>query len=1171
MTKFKNVVCCRIFDDTISVNFMEMVFLASDRVLRPMIIAKQLDIKGIDKAATPRTNLVKELEKYSRHSELVEKRTSTGASTAVIGDTIDSVSAVLATGILLQKPKIERPVAKERPNILSKRPRFRPQQRSSSTDSTSSTSSSSSQALNLSTRSYEATAPAVETNIVEPAEVPISAAAALTIPNPSIIMSTSIATPPTITVTSKGVSQVMVPVSTNSAFPAGPNDVVVPVGNGYVVYKPRDEVSSGVTKLAAPTSSLVGLQPSSIATPNLCPQQVINITPGSSITSGSVFSSGSAVMSGGAISSVPVISQSQSGFTSGSMFPSGSAITPGIAISSVPVISQNQSGFTSGRVFSSGSVITPGIAISSVPVISQSQSGLTSGSMFVSGSAITSGSAISSVPIISQSQSGFTSGNVFLSGSASMSGSAISSVPFISQNQSGLIFPSGSAIRTGNALSTVPVISQSQSGFTNTDLVSEIIARASLSVSTPASVFAELVSVTTPQTNVHVGSLKSVFTEPAAGLLNVTVAQSSHSVLTSESTFTVPAAGRLNILTVPKTSSEMAQCVSTRSGPLQIIAPASGNMKAPISFPCIKSLSGSTKPALRLVHTKSTLPVSNTSVSTRSASGSIVASYKSSLPVSNSLPVSTRSASRSVVAFSKSSLAVSNSSVSTRSASKSIVAFSKSSLPVSNSLSVSTRSASRSTVAISKSSLPVSNSLPVSTRFASRSTVAISKSSLPVSNSLSVSPRSASKSIVAFSKSSLPISIPQSGLTRHAAGLVKTSSASPSLVSQLSSPKEMVVRPPVSFVNIKMPPSSLPMVAKTHLGDQVVYVSPTATIVHSPVQSSSVTQDPTITVSSVNVSKPSDVTLTVPVNHDQSVLQHKAAVQAGHGLKQRHLVITQSPMEQNIDTKETLSTGDHLVSILKKPFSELKQNEAELLSAFKNSAAGASKPVTNDVDKAISVTSNLESVSTGTVNKVESLNTETVDNVPVSNLANTYVPVTVDNSEPVNTSTGKLKSLLPANNVTVASSPYLTLIPTPVPASTGTYLQPPNVHPTYLIKNTSLSVSLTSIPSSVTNTNCVSTVTSCVSDLNRPLKLSDTGVTESDKDVIPTVDSTQVTAANENEIVCIRKVILPSNSMAPPPSYNTRIGAPPPNSHNMRIGSQTIARPKNPMLIGLDD
>ena len=1065
MTKFENVVFCRFFGDTVSFNFVEMVFLASDRVLRPMIIAKQLDIKGIDKAATPRTNLVKELEKYSRHSELVEKRTSTGASTAVIGDTMDSVSAVLATGILLQKPKIERPVAKERPNILSKRPRFRPQQRSSSTDSTSSTSSSSSQALNLSTRSYEATAPAVERNIVEPADVPISAAAALTIPNPSIIMSTSIPTPPTITVTSKGVSQVMVPVSTNSAFPAGPNDVVVPVGNGYVVYKPRDEVSSGVTKLAAPTSSLVGLQPSSITTPNLCPQQVINITPGNAITSGSMLSSGSAVTSGG-------------------------------AILSVPVIYQNQSGFTSGSLFSSGSVITPGIAIPSVPVITQSQSGLTSGNMFSSGSAITSGSVISSVPVISQSQSGFISGSVF---------------------------SSGSAITSGSVLSTVPVISQSQSGLTNTDLVTEIIARASLSVSTPASVFAELVSVTTPQTSLHVGSLKSVFTEPAAGLLNVTVAQSSHSVLTSESTFTVPAAGRLNILTVPKTSSQMAQCVSTRSGPLQIIAPASGNMKAPISFPCIKSLSGSTKPPLRLVHAKSSLPVSNSlSVSTRSASGSIVA-------------------------------------------------FSKSSLPVSNSLSVSTRSASGSIVAFSKSSLPVSNSLSVSTRSASGSIVAISKSSPPVSNSLSVSKRSASKSIVAFSKSSLPISMPQSGLTRHAAGLVKTSSVRPSLVSQLSSPKELVVQPPVSFVNIKMPPSSLPMVAKTHLGDQVVYVSPTATIVHSPVQSSSVTQDPTITVSSVNVSKPSDVNLTVSVNHDQSVLQHKAAVQAGHGLKQRHLVITQSQMEQNIDTKEALRTGDHLVSILKKPFSELKQNEAELLSAFKNSAAVASKTDTNEVDKPISVTSNLESVSTAAVNKVESLNTETVDNVPVSNLTNTYVPVTVDNSELVNTTTGKLKSLLPSNNVTVASSPYLTLIPTPVSASTGTSLQVPNVHPTYLIKNTSLSVSLTSIPSSVTNTNCVSTVTSCVSDLNRPLKLADTGVTESDKDVIPTVDSTQDTAANDNEIVCIRKVILPSNSMAPPPSYNTRIGAPPPNSHNTRIGSQTIARPKNPMLIGLDD
>ena len=215
-----------------------MVFLASDRVLRPMIITKQLDIKGADKAATPRTNLVKELEKYSRHSETVEKRT---ASSVLAPGTSQGKSDTVATSLvngplLLQKMKVDKPVAKERPNILSKRPRFRPQQRSSSTDSSSSTSSSSSQALNLSTR-IEPNPLVPEMRVLEPTETPISAAAALTIPNPSVI-STSIPTPPTISVTQKGVSKLMVPVTTNSVFPASPDDIVIPAGKGYVVYKP---------------------------------------------------------------------------------------------------------------------------------------------------------------------------------------------------------------------------------------------------------------------------------------------------------------------------------------------------------------------------------------------------------------------------------------------------------------------------------------------------------------------------------------------------------------------------------------------------------------------------------------------------------------------------------------------------------------------------------------------------------------------------------------------------------------------------------------------------------------------------------------------------------------------------------------------------------------------
>lgn len=233
-----------------------------------MIITKQLDIQGSDKtstvqAATPRTNLVKELEKYSRHSESVEKRTAGMIQAPFDGqEKADAIAASLASGpLLLQKVKVNKPVAKERPNILSKRPRFRPQQRSSSTDSSSSTSSLSSQALNLSTRSEGS--PDIEANFMKPEEAPISAAAALTIPSPSVIMSTSIPTPPTISVTQKGVPQLMVPVTTNGVFPASPDDIVVPAGNGYVVYKPvnnkTSKSASNITSVNTTPAGMVSL------------------------------------------------------------------------------------------------------------------------------------------------------------------------------------------------------------------------------------------------------------------------------------------------------------------------------------------------------------------------------------------------------------------------------------------------------------------------------------------------------------------------------------------------------------------------------------------------------------------------------------------------------------------------------------------------------------------------------------------------------------------------------------------------------------------------------------------------------------------------------------------------------------------------------------------------
>ena len=95
------------------------VNVSSDRVLRPMILTKQLDLQshgdyGYVSPTTPRTNLAKELEKYNR---------------AVQPDAQNPVSAVVSQlnkPPVLIKPKDNAP---ERPNILSKRPHYKPQYR----------------------------------------------------------------------------------------------------------------------------------------------------------------------------------------------------------------------------------------------------------------------------------------------------------------------------------------------------------------------------------------------------------------------------------------------------------------------------------------------------------------------------------------------------------------------------------------------------------------------------------------------------------------------------------------------------------------------------------------------------------------------------------------------------------------------------------------------------------------------------------------------------------------------------------------------------------------------------------------------------------------------------------------------------------------------------------
>ncbi|KAL3869482.1 hypothetical protein ACJMK2_042159 [Sinanodonta woodiana] len=184
---------------------------ASDRVLRPMILTKQLDLLGADASgvstSTPRTNLVKELEKYNRSLEVHVNSDSKSKGSDKDQQFREKPS------ILKERPSIfkERSTVKERPNILSRRPHLKPQQhrdsQSSDSSTTSSPSPSPSQALNLSTKSQPnsgsntptvvTSAQSVSTDRIkwsaatfksltneEMKASKISAAATLTIPNP---------------------------------------------------------------------------------------------------------------------------------------------------------------------------------------------------------------------------------------------------------------------------------------------------------------------------------------------------------------------------------------------------------------------------------------------------------------------------------------------------------------------------------------------------------------------------------------------------------------------------------------------------------------------------------------------------------------------------------------------------------------------------------------------------------------------------------------------------------------------------------------------------------------------------------------------------------------------------------------------------------------------------
>ncbi len=102
---------------------------SSDRVLRPMIVTKQLDlpdsVQTEQPQQTPRTNLAKELEKYNRPM-LEQSASTTGANTTP------------AKGTPPVKALKEPVHAPDRPNILSKKPHYRPQYRYDPTGTSSS-------------------------------------------------------------------------------------------------------------------------------------------------------------------------------------------------------------------------------------------------------------------------------------------------------------------------------------------------------------------------------------------------------------------------------------------------------------------------------------------------------------------------------------------------------------------------------------------------------------------------------------------------------------------------------------------------------------------------------------------------------------------------------------------------------------------------------------------------------------------------------------------------------------------------------------------------------------------------------------------------------------------------------------------------------------------------
>lgn len=357
-----------------------------------MILTKQLDLASSGSSiTTPRINLVKELEKYNRQNQEMSKKANVAETSADM--------EFSPTDVNKEKTANQPPVRSvSRPNILSRRSRQRPQQRSSSLDSVSSltpttpvsssaASSSSGSASKSSLASLNTLLPKLtsfmeksamktdpdlakasqEVRFFKGDDTPMCAAAVLTIPNPSFLgkssvnetsKSSSVASQASVTKTSNVLSSsesvetstksvkstkpvyssacsstnletskvlttakvlpsqlttvsnsntmvignvlkkpvvtdpttlpVLMPVASDKAFPASPDDVVLPAGKGYVVFKPMGNLPKDCVYSVESSTGLIN----AIVDPTKFVKQVSSVSNTVSST-GAVYTSAS--------------------------------------------------------------------------------------------------------------------------------------------------------------------------------------------------------------------------------------------------------------------------------------------------------------------------------------------------------------------------------------------------------------------------------------------------------------------------------------------------------------------------------------------------------------------------------------------------------------------------------------------------------------------------------------------------------------------------------------------------------------------------------------------------------------------------------------------------------------------------------------------------------------